>query len=362
MEHYKYIHIFWHDDLKFNPRIVEMINDTANGFCVAEHLFVTPFPRVFDALKNYKNVVLFETDDPYNAKIVNQYAPYCDWIFVNCMPDWLNTLKIKRKYQSKIIWRTWGQEFRFADKDGEILQNYIKKAVRYLLRQEVRRFRAVGVANIVDELDIRDRFGDVKTIRYPYPIRESNLEILKQQVKEKKSSDPYCVMVGHSGHPVDNHIEVLRRLEKFQSENICIYIAFSYGNEEYMTEVRKYVQENWNDKVVIIDQFLPYPKFAELCAKMDAVILDGIQSYALGNVEIFLELQKKFFLNRNGQLHRAFDHERLPHYCTDGINEMSFGLFVAEPAYEDMEKSSLLSFTYQEAAKQWHTILDSLGQ
>ena len=362
MKHFTYIHIFWHDDLKFNPRIVEMINDVSNGFCGEEHLFVTPFPRVFDALKDYKNVVLFETDDPYSAEIVNRYAPYCDWMFVNCMPDWLNTLKIKRKYHSKIIWRTWGQEFRFADKKGELVQNCIKKAVRYLLHQEIRRFRAVGVANIVDELDITDRFGDVETLRYPYPIRNSNIDTLKQHVKMKEPSDPYCVMVGHSGHPVDNHIEVLRRLKKFQNENICIFVVFSYGNEDYMSEVRKYVHENWNEKVVIIDQFLPYPEFTELCAKMDAIILDGIQSYALGNVEIFLELKKKFFLNRKGQLYRAFEHECLPCCCTDELSDMSFGLFAEEPVYPDMQTSSLLSFTYQEAIKQWHIILDSIGQ
>ena len=230
------------------------------------------------------------------------------------------------------------------------------------MRQEVRRFRAVGVGNIVDELDITDRFGDVETVRYPYPIRDSNLENLKQHVKERKPSDPYCVMVGHSGHPVDNHIEVLRRLEKFQNENICIYIVFSYGNEDYMSEVRKYVHEKWSNKVVIIDQFLPSPEFAALCAKMNAVVLDGMQSYALGNVQIFLELKKKIFLNRNGLLHRAFEHECMPCCCTDELNEMSFELLVKEPVYTDMEKSSLLSFTYQEAVKQWHTILDTVAK
>ena len=53
LRHYKYIHIFWHDDLKFSTRIVQMINDQSNGFTVADHLFVTPYLRVYNALKDF---------------------------------------------------------------------------------------------------------------------------------------------------------------------------------------------------------------------------------------------------------------------------------------------------------------------
>ena len=363
MKHYKYIHIFWHDDLKFKPRIVQMINNESDSFQVEDHLFVTPYTRVYDAIKGYKNVMLFKTDNPGSAEIINKLAPYADWLFVNCLTDWKNTLRIKRKYQSKIIWRTWGHELRFSDKEGRIITNLIKKMIRFLLRQEIRRFHAVGVSNIVDQYDIEDRFGDVKTIRYPYPIPESNLGTMKTEVPLKDTSEPYCVVVGHSGHMVDNHIEVLKSLEKFQQENIRIYLLFSYGSKEYMEEVRKYVNKYWENNIIIIDRFLAYPDYTKLCAQMDAVILDGTQSYALGNLVIFLDLKKKIYLNRNGLIRRAFLHENMPHFCTDEIRKMTFEEFTANVYYPDvlLEHSQLRKHSYSENVEQWKSILASLS-
>lgn len=362
MKHYKYIHIFWHDDLKFNTRIVRMINEESAFFQVEDHLFVTPYARVYDALKGYRNVLLFKTDNPGSADIINKTAPYADWLFVNCLTDWGNTLRIKRKYQPKIIWRTWGHELRFSDKKGRIITNLIKKMVRFLLRQEVRRFYAVGVANIVDQYDIEDRFGDVKMINYPYPTSESNFGTLKTEVRSKDASEPYCIVVGHSGHMVDNHIEVLKSLEKFQKENIRVYLMFSYGSKEYMEEVREYVNKNWKNNIIIIDEFLAYPEYTKLCAQMDAVILDGIQSYALGNLTIFLELKKKIFINRNGLIRRALVHENIPHFCTDEIRDMTFEELTANVYYPDglVEHSQLRRQTYSEKIEQWKSILAAL--
>lgn len=361
-EYYRFIHIFWYDDLKFSTRIVQMINDLSNGFQPEKHLFVTPYSRVYDALKEYKNVVLFKTSNPRSADIVNHFAPHADWIFINCLSVWNETLRIKWKYQPKIIWRTWGHELRFSDKDGRIISNMIKKMVRFLLRQEVRRFYAVGISNIVDQLDIKDRFGDVKTIRYPYPIREPDLMLLKERDSVKDDTEPYNVMVGHSGHVVDNHLEVLQKLEKYRKENMCIYLIFSYGNKDYMERIRQYVNEQWREKVIIVDEFLEYPDYTRLCTKMDAVILDGIQSYALGNVILFLNLRKKLYLNRKGLLHRAFEQENIPHCCTDEIGKMPYSEFTNTLYYptDIMETSSLRSYGYKENVEQWKMILAAL--
>lgn len=362
MKHYRYIHIFWHDDLKFSTRIVKMLNEESNSFQIEDHLMVTPYADVYEALKGYKNVMLFKTDTPGSADIVNKLGPYADWIFINCLTDWKNTLKIKKKYQSKIIWRTWGHELRFADKDGKIFTNLIKKMVRYLLRQEIRRFHAVGISNIVDQMDIEDRFGDVKTVRYPYPIRNSGNGDVKQEIPYKDVSEPYCVLVGHSGHQVDNHIEVLKSLEKFHEENICIYLIFSYGNKEYMEEIRRYVRDYWKDKFVIVDHFLAYSDYIKLCHKMDAVVLDGLQSYALGNLILFLDLKKKIFLNRRGLLHKALEHEKIPHFCTDEISRMTFEEFNSDFYFPDelLAKSQLRKHKYSEDVEQWKMILAEL--
>ncbi len=63
MQHYKFIHFFWHNDLKFTPRLFRMINNSENGFSLENHLFVTPYKEVFNELSHFENVVFFDTDD-----------------------------------------------------------------------------------------------------------------------------------------------------------------------------------------------------------------------------------------------------------------------------------------------------------
>ena len=110
MQHYKYIHFFWHPDLKnkFNPRIVKMVNDLENGFSPEEHLFITPFRTVYEAISSYPNVILYETKNPYSAKIVNYFAPYGDWLFLHSIPDFRKAVWIRKKYQKSVIFPKFG--------------------------------------------------------------------------------------------------------------------------------------------------------------------------------------------------------------------------------------------------------------
>lgn len=51
MKKYKFIHIFWHSDIKFNPQIVKMINENPEYFDLKEHYLVTPHHTTYDAIK-----------------------------------------------------------------------------------------------------------------------------------------------------------------------------------------------------------------------------------------------------------------------------------------------------------------------
>lgn len=359
MKHFKYIHFFWHDDLKFNPRIVKMINESDNGFNVEEHLFVTPHRRVYEAISEYDNVVLYETDNPFSAKMINYFAPYGDWLILHSMPAWMYALRIKRKYWKKIIWRTWGHEFRYHAKQGQPLKNFAKKIVNYLIKREVRGFFGIGIANTVDEIDIRQRFGNVRMFQLSYPQKGVD-EILASAVKHKRSSSSLNIMVGHSGHPEDNHIAIMDLLKKYKNENIQLYVVLSYGNLSYIEEIKNYINKNWQDKSTIIDRFLPYEEYINLCADMDILILDGVRSYALGNVAPFLYLRKKFFLNRDGILHKAFVQESIPHSCSQEILDLDFAAFSSKIEYPSGKRYSLESPSYKDYINRWHKLISVL--
>ena len=349
------------DTVQFNLNIVEMYNNVDNNFNINEVLFITPHKKVYQAISKYNNVVYYPIKKNRFARIINEYAPKGEWLFIHSLPFWNETLKIRRKYWKKIIWRTWGGEFSYLrTKPDQPVKNLIKSIIHFLIKYEVRRFRAVGVNNAVDELDIHERFGDVSTLIMPYPNKTSTINNEAKKIPQC-DADTLNVMIGHSCFLSDNHISVMHRFEKFKDENIRLYIIASYGNAEYIKQIKKYTENNWQDKVVFVDDFMPYINYVAFIKSMDILVLDAVKSYALGNVEIFLSEKKKIILNELGVLHRAFEKENIPHLCTNDLQAISFEDLKKPLDFPVNARYSLEASSYEEDVEKWHNIHKTLN-
>lgn len=104
MRYFKFIHIFWGNDTKFTPALVEAINDPKGNFEINDHLFVTRYQSLYDYLSGYKNIILDTSKD----HILNKYAPLCDCLFCHGLPSNREVFSVKSKYKRKIIARNWG--------------------------------------------------------------------------------------------------------------------------------------------------------------------------------------------------------------------------------------------------------------
>ncbi len=350
MKKYKYIHIFFVPETKFSTACVRNINDNENGFVVSEHLFITPHKKVYEAISGFENVEFTESKSVIS--LINRYAPKCDYIIAHSLPR--GELLINPWYYKKIVWRTWGHDvhrYNFHSSSGT------KKIVKLLLypfwKFQVRCFAAVGVANTVDRLDIKENFGDVKMFRLPYTSKEETAimeSVLPNTEKTKK------ILLGHSGYANDNHIEILKKLKKFSNESIEIYMVLSYGNESYIEAVCAFVEKEKIQNVKIIDKFMPYGEFVEFLSGIDIAILDNDKSYALGNISWLLYFKKKIFLNRNGVIKRAFDADGVPYSCTDEIDRMTYNEFVKPLKYENIN-TEMLPHRYKDEIKDWEKML-----
>lgn len=360
MKTYKYIHIFYKDETKFNPRIVELINEKSNGFIPEEHLFVTQYKTVYDKISQYSNTYYVERDKKRDPSIINECAERGNWIIVHSMPSIQDCLKIKDKYCSKIIWRTWGHDVTYTYYKGQFIKNTLKHIVEYFWKRKVRKFYAIGIANIVDQVDIRKQFGNVRCYRLPYAQKRDENKILSlKKACTKKNRDTLNILLGHSGYCNDNHIEILKKLNKYKNKKIKIFLIFSYGNEEYMKIVKEYIEEFWADKVIVISEFMKYEDYVEFLSNIDIAILDGEKSYALGNISLLLYFSKKLFVNRNGLIREVFDLINVPYSCTDEVGQMSFEDF-SKPLDFSNVGNELSIHTYQENITQWHILLNDL--
>lgn len=359
MRHYKYIHFLWHDELKFNTRLVRMINNKEYGFSLDDHLFVTPHKMIYEALRNYRNVILFDSKKQTYTQVINLYASFGDWLFFHSILSWGSIFKVKKKYYKKIIWRTWGHDATFAKvNEGSLLKRLKNRIFNFFKLRVVRLFFAVGVSsNYIDALDIKMRYGNVKTVHVSYPEKTKDIIVSNSQKK-----DILNIMVGHSGYPADNHIEVMEKLKKYKNENICIYLIFSYANTSYMKEIVDYVNTNWSQKVVVVTKFMPLNEYKEFCSRMDIGIFDfdKPQSYAIGNVSLLFSLRKKLFFNRKGLWHKAFSEKGAPHCCTDELDNMSFEQFRSPLIFEEEKYEGLDKKTFEENLESWKLLLKKL--
>ena len=326
---YKYIHILnttitgW----IFIQNLLEVLNSEKNGFEIDEQLFVTADVPLYQKMKEqgYSNVCLRTEKRKNSVNMINDFGDKCDWMFVHGMTSVIESIKIKPRYRAKIIWRTWGHEtgYRYTD-------NWLKNIPKYFLnmmyRHVVRSFYAVGAGNsTVDKIEIRKRFGDVKIIPISYssPSRNNSLEkvLLEPETKEKC----FNIMLGHSGHPQENHIQILKILERFINQDIDIYIPLVYGDKEYIKSLIQYIEDSpCKEKITIIQKLVPFEEYARFIKKMDLAILDGLGSAALGNIDLLKRFRKKICVNRNGVVHQAMEEDGIPHILIDELKSISF--------------------------------------
>lgn len=355
MKKYRYAHLFFVDELKFSTRLIEMIQNPENGFKPEEYIFATPHEAVYNALSGICNIELY--DKKQVSSMINAYAQKAEWVFLHSVPPLYKRIFIKPKYLKQILWRTWGHDASNDFREGEFIKNLIKGFCYFIWKNQVRHFRAVGIANTVDRIDIRNHFGDVSMFRMPYTSAITHdIGVDETNINEKKWIN---VLVGHSGFARDNHIEIINELNAIDSMRIKMFLVLSYGEAEYIKKVCDYVESKNMKNVVIIKEFMPYEKYIELVANMDVGILDADISYALGNIEWLLYFKKKIFLNRNGVIKKAFDYDQIPYACTDEISKMSYNDFIVPINYVNA-KTEILPQSYEKNIDNWKTILNSL--
>jgi len=345
--YYKYIHLLYCHDLKFCESFIKTIQGSEGEFDIAEHAFITPNKNVFDDLNvvRYKNIFY----DNSGKNLYIRYASHCEWIISHGLDDSYRVILTPKKIRSKVLYRYWGGSLTThlklnKKKPIQYLKNYIKIQ---LFRNVMESFAAIGVANNVDVLDFNKLCTGIKYYRMPYADKEmiqSRIDIMRKiETEQFRKKESAWILLGHRGKEEDNHINILKMLGRFDSNQIRIIIPLSYGDKDYIDSVCEYVQRNNINNVDIIKAFLPYEEYVKLLSTIDIAIFDGFTSYALGNIALVLALKKKIYLNKKGVIREAFDMDAIPYSCIDDIKEMSFEEFVDPINYPDNLDSSLIS-------------------
>lgn len=328
--YYKYIHLMYGHDTKFSKLFISFLTNVENGFITDEHLFITPYKNVYDDLKQYPNVMLDES----GKNLYIRYYKHCHLIISHSSEIFGRILLTPKKVKNKIVYRYWGG-LRIAqyEKDSHnIWSNFVHRIKVYLLRKTFADFAAIGVENSTDIIDLSRVLN--KNTKYYYLSYASNdyYEIVKkirqkldlQQVARYKKN----ILLGHRGTEENNHIEILKKLDKYDSKKFDVYVPLSYGNVEYIKKVEQYVSKYSKGNIIIIKEFMDFPEYAKFLSRMDIAIFDGYTSYALGNLGIILLFNKTVYLNEKGVIAEALKREGSSYKRIDDIGNISYEKFV----------------------------------
>lgn len=332
---------------------------------ISEHVFVTADRTFFENHAQECKVFYFDMEE---VDMINCFADRAEYVFVHgFFVSWRRILQIHSKHLSKIIWRTWGADLKTPDyyRVNALNRMYLTLCFKLFVKR-VRRFRMVGVANLVDEIKLETLFGKgLKLWRIPYTDTEKSNALYEKYNNKPRTDTRLRVMVGHSGYSDDHHIELLEQLKAFWDEDIVISMIMSYGNADYIEKVRAYVTEHFGEdhpKVEWISEKMPYEEYLEYLLTTDVVLFDMVNSAALGNLAPLVYFNKKIYLNRAGDIKAAFDASGLLHGCCDEIAGQTFAEFSAPLLNTEENKRKLFAFRKEYSRDQWKMLLEKLDE
>ncbi len=347
---FRFVHVFCIDSVEFNHRVINIVLNT-DSYNSCDHLFVTSNKILFNEYKECCNIEYMIDSEWRGIKLVNHFGNEADWIIIHGLPNPQYSVKIDRNLLSRIIWRTWGGDvtvpYHYSSiKDAFKHINWILSGDYKLIYSDIRasilwpgivkRFYAIGVSGIADELQIEEIYDAHKYYYLPY-ICDFHYDS-----RERVYDDYYHIMIEHSGYD-RGHCELLDMFKRYEDKNIMLHFVLSYGNKEYINRVIEYIKNTWNGRFEIVKNIKSYEDYLKWFKGIDALILNGKKSYALGTISDALRSGKKIFLNRYGILSKAFEMENLPFQYVDEIQNMTFGEFSSEYKYSIDNESSTLA-------------------
>lgn len=129
---------------------------------------------------------------------------------------------------------------------------------------------------------------------------------LMRPYKKQQNNECVKIQVGNSASEENNHIEILKLLEKYKNEKIEIYVPLSYGNKIYADQVISYGKRTFGNKFIPITEFMELNEYFDFMYGMDVAILGMQRQQALGNTMAHIMFGNIVYLNRKSVV---------AHYC-----------------------------------------------
>jgi dTDP-N-acetylfucosamine:lipid II N-acetylfucosaminyltransferase len=264
----------------------------------------------------------------------------CNKVFVHFLSD-IHLLPILfARVVQKTYWILWGADlysyinYPLYDRKTENLVSKFKtksikvKCLMELRKLAIKKLDYIAINNV--EFDIIQKSYRIHAKRldfiYPNPM---NADISNQNIPaQKEYSIKKVVLLGNSGDPSNNHLDILEKLTQITID-FTVIVPLSYGSDkEYIKYIMRKGQELLGSRFNPLTQFLSTNAYNDLLSTVDVVIMNHYRQQAIGNLRVLISLGKKIYLNKYNPVYTYYSQEGI---VINSLQDCSFddSLFLA---------------------------------
>lgn len=314
-------------DEKFIDDLIEVMDFTSTNNIINEYVCITDVFPTYKSVKQYdriqhvneKNFITFIVEKGYNVILLHN---------LNSIP--INVLR-KLPKTIKVVWLAWGTD---------IYNSPVKEHPFVKLDLYRERTRKVIAPDFIDWL--RQKYGYIHYLLHRNEIREaieridffsgvipSEYNMMSQHPwfkakeisfnyfklndfiqAENKYGEPYVgnnILVGNSGDPTNNHLDVFEILKKHDIGNRKIYVSLSYGGSKRYRELVKAAGVRiFGSNFIALDTFIPYEEYCKIVASCGYVIMFHERQQGMGNITVALWNGCKLYLSETSEVYRMY--------------------------------------------------------
>lgn len=297
----KIVHIIIMD--KFIPPFIDFIDE---HFDIQQHIFIILGKEKYKfGLRKEHNVFWIDTPiklltlslNLHNAKKVIMHGL---WSKIFNIILYMQPSVLKRTY-----WVMWGADL-YERENQNFIDRFVRKNIGHI------------VTYIEGDYELAKSFYGTQGKYHECFMYPSNL--YKSYSIKIEKHNTINIQLGNSADSSNNHMELLKKLERYKNEDIKIFTPLSYGDKKYAKEVIELGNKIFGNKFVAITEFMTFNKYLEFLGDIDIAIFAHKRQQAMGNIITLLGLGKKVYIRRDITTWFFFKEIGVKVFDTENIN------------------------------------------
>lgn len=183
--------------------------------------------------------------------------------------------------------------------------------------------------------------------KHVYGLFDQNFDLASVMPTKQDASKPYCVLLGNSANPTNNHIDGMHFLKKNFKENFDLYSVLSYGDTNSKKWAKEYGQKLFGDHFYSVEDYMDRQSYLNFVNSMDAVVMYHNRQQAAGNIMTSLVLGKPVFMKSTNVVYQMLKNIGISSvYDVNLLKEKPLFFYIEEAKSKRQETIELIRNVY----------------